>query len=369
MTQEDPVNRIRKPGRFRSRQRGGFLALFVCTVLGLSQAPLVRAQDANGPREAHVPLLSNAAAWQRLPECETAGVELPNWARGLADSLPHTTAAILELDGVYRTSGIIDPKLRAKMRWVAADENGCTYGKAYALADLRRAGAVHEEIIALTGDRSSLPAAERAALEFARKMTKAAHTLTDEEVAGLVAEYGEPQLVEMVLQMAYANFLDRLVLSLGISVEEGGPLPPRVFSFPAFANLQEVPAANRPEDLPRVEQPVLSQQPLRMNEVFGRDWTSLQFDQLQQMMDLQRARPGRVSIPDWTTVRDKLPPGMYPRDREMKIKWSLAVLGHQPTLGSTWLRCLRVFGREADFDRVLAESMFWVVTRSLECFY
>ncbi|MEZ6062112.1 MAG: hypothetical protein R3C19_17370 [Planctomycetaceae bacterium] len=189
------------------------------------------------------------------------------------------------------------------------------------------------------------------------------------QVEALRLEFGEPQLVAMVLQIAYANFMDRLVLSLGVTVEDGGPIPPRVFRFPAFETLNDIPKASRPEQSETPADAERPRQSLKMQEVFGRDWSSLRFDQLKTMLQHQQDRKARVSIPDWESVQSRLPAGMYPKDREMKIRWSLVVLGHQPELGIAWLRCLRVFGREAEFDRVLAESMFWVVTRSLQCFY
>src|SRR5262249_42874490 len=76
-----------------------------------------------------VPLLDDEAAWERLPEVEQASSRhLPHWARALADTLPRTTAAMLELDYLYRTSDAVDPRLRARMRWVAARANRCDYG-------------------------------------------------------------------------------------------------------------------------------------------------------------------------------------------------------------------------------------------------
>jgi alkylhydroperoxidase family enzyme len=324
-----------------------------------------QAEDVHGPGAPRVRLLDNTAAWEKLPECEaTRDGSLPNWARALAGTLPATTACILELDGAYRLSTELDPKLRAKMRWVAARGTHCDYGQQYALADLRRVGATADEIATLSGDWSVLSPAERAALEFAHKMTVAAYSVTDDEVAALIREYGERAVVAMVLQMAYSNFLDRMVLALGVGVEEGGPLPPQRFGFQGLSRAEDIAAAPRPEFAALEDDGSLD-----MAAAFGPDWTSVPFEGLQQAMVDQQERAPRVSVPDWETVLERLPEGMYPKDRPMKIKWSLVVLGHQPELGPTWLRCLRVFGAESKFDRVFEESIFWVVTRSLQCFY
>ena len=75
-------------------------------------------------KDERFPMLSNEAAWAKLPEATTkAGSQLPGWARITAPSLPHATATILELDDLHRTKSPLDPKLRAMARWVVADAN------------------------------------------------------------------------------------------------------------------------------------------------------------------------------------------------------------------------------------------------------
>jgi hypothetical protein len=44
-------------------------------------------------------------------------------------------------------------------------------------------------------------------------------------------------------------------------------------------------------------------------------------------------------------------------------------LGYQPELAAGWFACLGAFNRDAKQDRVFEESLFWVITRSLHCFY
>ena len=53
----------------------------------------------------------------------------------------------------------------------------------------------------------------------------------------------------------------------------------------------------------------------------------------------------------------------------VRIRWSLVCSGYQPELAAGWSACTRAFGEEAKQDRVFEESLFWVVTRSLQCFY
>jgi len=68
-------------------------------------------------------------------------------------------------------------------------------------------------------------------------------------------------------------------------------------------------------------------------------------------------------------VLKALPPGAPPPKNPVRIKWSLVCMGYQPELAAAWSACTKAFGEEAKQDRVFEESLFWVVTRSLQCFY
>jgi hypothetical protein len=98
------------------------------------------------------------------------------------------------------------------------------------------------------------------------------------------------------------------------------------------------------------------------------EWLALDFDRLQQEMEKQRARPTRIRVPSWDEVRTQLPAD-YPARKPLRIRWSLVCLGYQPELAAGWVACLRAFAEEARQDRVFEESLFWVITRSLNCFY
>ena len=58
-----------------------------------------------------------------------------------------------------------------------------------------------------------------------------------------------------------------------------------------------------------------------------------------------------------------------PANQPLKIRWSLVCVGHSPELAYAWLGTMRTFGEESKQDRVFEELLFWVVTRSLRCFY
>src|SRR5262245_6487631 len=160
------------------------LSLILASVVGSGLAPRFPAADPD-------------AAWALLPR-ETPA--LPAWALVLVKSLPRTTGAMLEQDRIHRVDNPLGPKLAAQPRWLAADAIGCDYARASAAADLRRAGAGEEELARLTGGKP-LPA-ERALCAFARQVTNAAYTVTDDLVAELLKELGPEKLTAVVLTLA-----------------------------------------------------------------------------------------------------------------------------------------------------------------------
>jgi alkylhydroperoxidase family enzyme len=305
-----------------------------------------------------------------------SGRRLPVWIRALAVTLPKTAAAMLDLDHAQRVECPLPPKLRAQLRWIAADANRCDYAKAYARFDYVRAGGKGEDIDNLKRRLDVLPEEERLALRLIQQLVEKAYSVSDEQVAQLVNLYGEKQVVAIVLVAAYANFQDRLLLALGADIEEGGPLPP------VKVHLPKPPPPSRSQAKEENEKPEKNAKPKRHvtppaknppplpEKLDDPEWTALPFDTLSERLSKQIARrKARVHIPTWETVRDLFPADSPKPDKPIRIQWSLLTYGHQPRLSAAWSAGLRAFRSESDLDRVFHESMFWVVTRSLQCFY
>jgi alkylhydroperoxidase family enzyme len=313
----------------------------------------------HAPKQAgRFPIRQLADAWKVLPTAlKGQGQPLPGWACMLAPSLPRTTAAMLELEYLHRVKSPLGQVLGAKMRWVAARANGCGYTRIQAEQDLLRAGLSQEQLTLFTQAGAGGAPREQVALTFARKLTVAADSVTDQEVEELIRQYGEKQVVAMVLLLAHASFQDRLLLSLGTDPDVDPPLPPVEFQFDpgaARANLKTL-----LRELPA--------QPAHDGDAgLSREWGIEEFGQLQAKMELQRDRKPRIRIPAWEEVRPSLPKGVQ---QPVRIKWSLVCMGYQPELTRGWFACMASFGQEARQDRVFEESLFWVVTRTLHCFY
>ncbi len=334
--------------------RSGWSALLLVAALA---GPAIAADENPGVWR----LESNEEAWKHLPRALSGGgARLPAWARATARDLPRTTAVMLDLDRVHRTRSPLGPSLRGKMRWVAADANRCEYTRATAEADLQRAGIPDQEIADLKAGPKRWPEDERDALEFARQMTLDASLVTDDQVADLKAAYGDEKLVAMVLLLAAANFQDRLILGLGIAPEEGGPLPPVDVRFDPESPKPPVPERANPADRQGPDEPTKVDDPA---------WREFDFDALQRGMREQKAAPGRVRVPTFDEVLARLPKGVPTPKNPVRIRWTLVCMGYQPELAIAWSACLRTFGDEAQQDRVFEESLFWIVTRTIHCFY
>ena len=345
---------IEAGGYSRNIQEGINMRMFIAYVLtAMALTSLALGDEPKPPR---FPATGNEEAWTLLPR---QNPPLPVWAKILVKPLPRTTGAMLELDYVHRAQNPLGPVLAGKLRWAASDGMGCDYGLRYAEADLRRAGLTDDDLKQLTGDGPNLSQADQAALAFARKLTRAASTVTDEEVADLIERFGPDKVVAMVHTLAYANFQNRIFLALGVEVESGGPLPPLDTKLDQQKRT-EVPTPPRPEWKE-------FQKNATGSKTFARpDWGERAFADLELALDRQKERSSRIPLPDSNRLQNLPPEAKGPTS---KIVWSQVSMGYQPLLTKAWFDCMRTFQQESKLDRVFANSVFWVVTRSNECFY
>jgi len=317
-----------------------------------------------------LPVLSDEDTWKLLPAATTGrGQQLPSWAGMLAAELPRTTAALLQLDYVHRAASPIPPVLRAAMRWTSADANQCEYARTVALADVKRARVQDSLLLGLTNhDLSMWSVSDQAALTFARRMTVDSASVTDEEFVQLVSHFNEKQAASMVLLMAYSNFQDRLLLCLGAPLEPNGPLLPVHVEFPAetFVFKTTPPPAKTTANGPLESADTAPAEGLIPDDP---TWASQSYELLQDRLRKQEQEPTRLRIPDWEDITPNLPPGLFARPSD--IVWYRIVFGYAPELAVPFELVMRTAGAESSgkWDRVFAQSLFWVTTKAVECPY
>ncbi len=311
------------------------LLLFACA-LSASAQPAKTASP--------LPALPDGGAWEKLPPPKKP--PLPEWAKVFAGPLPKTTAKMLELDYLHREKNPLGARLAARIRWTVADALDSKYGRTVAKADLDRA-----ELVARPPTED-----EAATLAFAKKLTLEGHAITDSEFAALLKRFTPEQVTAIVHTVACANFQNRIALALGVKGEAPIALPVATqFDLDAA----KVKAPERPswDDLKSVKAGGIS---VRV------EWGKDGFEEVNAAMDRQKERTLRVPLPSDAAI-DKLPP--RERDSAKRILWNTVSAGYQPELTRAWFACLSAYYEESKVDRVFTNSMFWVVTRTNDCFY
>ena len=288
--------------------------------------------------------------WKRLPPMQHP--PLPEWAKVLSGPLPKTTARMLELDYLHREKNPLGPVLAARIRGVVSTALGSTYGDQTALADLRRAGLGDKDLF----KGVSFSPADLAAFSFAKKLTEEGHAITDSEFAELLKHHGPEKVTAIVHTVAYANFHNRILLALGIKGESPVLAAPAVkFDFDGW----KTPAPARPawDD---VKSTTAEGPHVRV------EWSEHDFDKLNSTLEKQKDRQLRVPLPDKSRFKD-----FVGREKQQadSIVWMTVSSGYQLEMTRAWFACLAAFYEESSIDRVMSNSVFWVVTRTNDCFY
>lgn len=71
----------------------------------------------------------------------------------------------------------------------------------------------------------------RFSFQFVKSLSTAAPTIPDSLFEKVRSKHGDRGVAAIVLLTAYANFQDRLLLGLGVPVEEHGPFAPLNVTF------------------------------------------------------------------------------------------------------------------------------------------
>ena len=302
-----------------------------------------------------LPALPVKEAWRKLPR---EVPPLPIWARILVGPQPKTTAGVLALDSLHRAKNPLGNELAAKVRWAVADQMKCGYAQVYAEADLERLTTAAEVESLRKGELSGT---ETLVLKFARKLTEEGYRITDAEAAALLARLGPDKMTALVHTVAFANFHDRILIGIGadIDAEDGGPFPPIDFKYdPRTPALEDAP--KRPAwDAVAAAKPAKD---------YGAptEWKDATFEQLETALAGQKARKPRIPFPSKERLA-ALPPDA--RLRTDTIAWMTVSSGYQPEMTLAWFAAFRSFQQEGRTEGVFSSSLFWIVTRSNDCFY
>jgi uncharacterized peroxidase-related enzyme len=98
--------------------------------------------------------------------------------------------------------------------------NGCHYCTQHHIASSKRVGVTQEDWSALkAGDYSRYNEKEKAALDYAEKLTRTPHEVSDDDLDILKRHFSEAEIVDLHLLTGLANLTNRFTDPLGLELE------------------------------------------------------------------------------------------------------------------------------------------------------
>ena len=249
---------------------------------------------------------------------------------------------MLRLDRTHRERSPLGARLSALLRLDVANTLRCDPVAAAAASDLHHTGAA-------PGDATVV--GEELAIAFAQRLTNEGHAIIDTEFADVLAQFGPEQTTAIVHTVAYANFLCRIVHGFGAT--DAMPIVASLPETQGTVDSAKVPPRRAPGAVGGANDAPVA-------------WRRATDGELNEAQQRQQQRPLRIPLPN-----DARLAGLTGRAQQMaaKVAWSRVGYGYQPELTALWFQCLYAFYEESRIDPVFENAMFWVVTRTNDCFY
>jgi uncharacterized peroxidase-related enzyme len=121
---------------------------------------------------------------------------------------PEVLKSFVPLYGAIAGAGVVEGRVKELVYLTCSIANQCAFCTAAHVASSRKAGITEDDVRALQeGGEQPFSAAERAAIAYARDLTRTATAAESREA--LFAHFTEEQIVEITLVAALANFTNR----------------------------------------------------------------------------------------------------------------------------------------------------------------
>ena len=133
----------------------------------------------------------------------------PGWVR-LMKAFPVANKGRLSTLLAAETKGKLDQRSRLLVAWSCARQDRAWYMQGLIARRMTAAGMDATELKKIDDNDASLPPADRAVINLARKMSIAPWTVTDGDIALLRKHYTDFQVAEIVLHGCNAAYLDRV---------------------------------------------------------------------------------------------------------------------------------------------------------------
>jgi alkylhydroperoxidase family enzyme len=146
---------------------------------------------------------------------------VPHWACLLLNFPKAGPAKVADLI-TSETKGELSPRLNAQLAWVSARADRAWYALAYARDRLHALGLDDDAIFAIDrATESKFTPADRAAFDFARKLTVDPALIGDADFDGLRAYYKESEIAELILHVNHDVFFNRVTEAARLPLDRG----------------------------------------------------------------------------------------------------------------------------------------------------
>lgn len=121
---------------------------------------------------------------------------------------------------VEATETSVGREMLLQVSFAVSMANGCRYCTLHQVQNLRRLNVDPAKLVAMKKDDAMLTLRERAAVVFARKLTRDPASVTDADVARLEKELGSTGAKEVILQTSAFSFMNRFTDGLNLPSED-----------------------------------------------------------------------------------------------------------------------------------------------------
>jgi AhpD family alkylhydroperoxidase len=122
--------------------------------------------------------------------------------------------------GRFSSSGLVPRTTMLQVSLAVSTSNGCRYCVLHQVMGLRRQGVDISTLLALQKDDAALSETEKAAVVFARKLTKTPGSITDADRAALTKAFPEKAAFEVLHQACTFAFMNRFTDGLRLPSED-----------------------------------------------------------------------------------------------------------------------------------------------------
>lgn len=147
------------------------------------------------------------------------GIGIANSQRAMVRA-PEQMEAWFGFWSAARESQVVERNDKLQVSFAVSMVNGCRYCTVHQVVGLRRLGVDPAKLLAMKKGDSTLTPRERAAVLFARKLTRKPGSVTDADYRALEAEFTRQGALEVLLQTACFNFMNRFTDGLKLPSED-----------------------------------------------------------------------------------------------------------------------------------------------------